>query len=141
MKIGIVGAGMVGATTTYALVMRGIGREIVLVDKNASRVRAEAEDLLHAVPFANPMRITAGDYSALKESKVVVLTAGVAQKPGETRLELLQRNAVICRGIVRCSRMTRAHAPGALLVVATDPVDVLTHLTARVVVELGGDAE
>lgn len=136
MKIGVVGAGMVGATTAYALVMRGIGREIVLVDKNASRVRAEADDLLHAVPFANPMRISAGDYLALEGSKVVVLTAGVAQKPGETRLELLQRNAVICRGIVR---NVLAHAPGALLVVATNPVDVLTHLTAQVVGQLGGD--
>ncbi|MCC6130140.1 MAG: L-lactate dehydrogenase [Acidobacteria bacterium] len=137
MKIGVVGAGMVGATTAYALVMRGIGREIVLVDKNASRLRAEADDLLHAVPFANPMRVSAGDYPALKGAKVVVLTAGVAQKPGETRIELLQRNAAICQGIVR---NILTHAPEALLVVATNPVDVLTHLTARVVVECGGSA-
>src|SRR5512137_1337711 len=100
MKIGIVGSGMVGATTAYALMMRGIGREIVLVDRNTARAQAEADDIMHAVPFANPMDVCAGDYADLVNSRVVVLTAGAAQKPGETRMQLLGRNAAILKSIV-----------------------------------------
>ena len=92
MKVGIVGAGQVGATTAYAMVMRGIGREIILVDLNRTRAQAEADDILHAVPFAHPLKVAAGDYKDLKGSQVVIITAGVAQKPGETRLELLKRS-------------------------------------------------
>src|SRR5215467_7681487 len=91
MKVGIVGSGFVGATTGYALVMQGVGREIVLVDKNAARAAAEADDIRHAVPFAHPLDIRAGNYEDLAGCRVVVLCAGVGQKPGETRLQLLQR--------------------------------------------------
>ncbi|KAA3663350.1 MAG: L-lactate dehydrogenase, partial [Chloroflexi bacterium] len=94
-KIGIVGTGFVGATAAYALVMRGVGSEIALIDINLARAKAEAADILHAVPFAHSMRITAGDYSELVDSKIVIITAGVNQKPGETRLQLLERNAAI----------------------------------------------
>jgi L-lactate dehydrogenase len=128
MKIGIVGSGLVGATAAYALVMRGVGREIVLVDKNAARAQAEADDILHAVPFAYPMRITAGEYADLKGCRVIIIAAGVSQKPGETRLQLLGRNAAIFRQLVP---EILAHAPDAVLVVATNPVDIMTHLTAR----------
>jgi L-lactate dehydrogenase len=128
MKIGIVGSGLVGATTAYALMMRGIGREIVLLDRNSARAQAEADDILHAVPFANPMEVRAGGYADLAGSQVVVITAGTAQKPGETRLQLLERNAAILKDIVR---QTLGCAPEATLLVATNPVDVMTHLTAR----------
>ena len=128
MKIGIVGSGMVGATTAYALMMRGIGREVVLVDRNTARAQAEADDISHAVPFANPMEVRAGDYADLAGSRVVVLTAGSAQKPGETRLQLLERNAAIFKDIVG---QVLTNAPEATLLVATNPVDVMTHLTAR----------
>ena len=87
MKVGIVGSGFVGATAAYALVMRGIGRQIVLVDLNRSRAQAEADDILHAVPFANPIEVYAGDYTDLKGCKVIVIAAGVGQCPGETRLQ------------------------------------------------------
>src|SRR5512135_2943814 len=100
MKIGIVGSGLVGATAAYALVMRGVGREIVLVDKNAARAEAEANDLLHAVPFAHPLNIRAGDYPDLAGCQVVIIAAGANQKPGETRLQLLGRNAAIFRDVV-----------------------------------------
>src|SRR6186997_1493505 len=100
MKIGIVGSGFVGATAGYALVMQGVGREIVLVDKNAERAAAEADDIRHAVPFAFPLEITAGNYDDLAGAKVVLLCAGVGQKPGETRLHLLQRNAKVFHEIV-----------------------------------------
>src|SRR5690349_19151829 len=134
MKIGIVGSGLVGATAAYAMVMDGVGREIVLVDKNMARAQAEADDILHAVPFAHPLRVTAGSYTDLAGSVVVILTAGVNQKPGETRLQLLERNAAIFREIVP---QILEHAPNALLVVATNPVDVMTHLTAHFAGEHG----
>src|SRR5215467_14809098 len=100
MKIGIVGCGMVGSASAFALVMRGVGREIVLVDLNRARAQAEANDIFHAVPFAHPLMIRAGDYADLEDSGVVVIAAGVAQKPGETRLELLQRNAAVFGQVV-----------------------------------------
>ena len=134
MKIGIIGSGFVGATAAYALVMRGVGREIVLVDLNKSRAQAEADDILHAVPFANPLNIHAGDYKDLVGSKVVIITAGVAQKPGETRLELLAKNAAIFRQIIPS---VLQHAPDAILLVTTNPVDVMTHLTAQIAKEHG----
>jgi L-lactate dehydrogenase len=129
MKVGIVGSGFVGATAAYALVMRGIGREVVLVDLNRDRAEAEADDIRHAVPFAHPFEVRAGDYDDLAGCRVVVLCAGVGQKPGETRLALLRRNARVFRGVVP---QVLANAPDAVLVVATNPVDVMTHLAVRV---------
>jgi L-lactate dehydrogenase len=134
MKVGIVGSGLVGATAGYALVMRGVGREIVLVDKNTARAAAEADDIRHAVPFAHPLDIKAGDYADLAGSRVVVLCAGVGQKPGETRLQLLQRNAGVFGEVVPS---VLKHAPHAVLVVATNPVDVMTHLAARFAAKCG----
>lgn len=134
MKIGIVGAGFVGATAAYAMLMRGIGRQVILVDRNTDRAAAEADDIRHAVPFAHPLHITSGDYRDLTGCRVVVLCAGVGQKPGETRLQLLKRNAEVFRDVVP---QTVAHAPDAVLVVATNPVDVMTHLAVRFAVECG----
>jgi L-lactate dehydrogenase len=134
MKVGIVGCGFVGATAAYALVMQGVGREIVLVDKNASRAVAEADDLRHAVPFAHPLEIRVGSYEDLAGCRVVVLCAGVGQKPGETRLHLLQRNAQVFREVVPG---VLKHAPHAVLVVATNPVDVMTQVSARIAADCG----
>jgi L-lactate dehydrogenase len=134
MKIGIVGCGMVGSTSAYALVMSGVGREIVLVDVNAARAAAEANDIYHAVPFAHPLTVRAGEYTDLDGARVVVIAGGVAQKPGETRLQLLQRNADVFRQIV--PSVLRV-APGAVLLVVTNPVDVMTHMAARFAAELG----
>lgn len=134
MKIGVVGTGMVGATAAYALVMQGRGSELVLVDKNEARARAEADDIWHAVPFAHPIRVSSGDYADLAHSRVVIIAAGVAQRPDETRLQLLQRNAAIFRTVVPS---IVEHAPDALLVVATNPVDIMTHLTAHYAAEHG----
>jgi L-lactate dehydrogenase len=133
-KIGIVGTGFVGATAAYAMVMAGVGREIVLVDIDPARAQAEADDIRHAVPFAHPIQVSAGEYDDLRGARVVVLTAGVNQQPGETRLQLLDRNAAIFRQIV--PRILTA-APDAVLVVATNPVDIMTHLTARFAAEYG----
>ena len=132
MKVGIVGAGLVGSTAAYALVLRGVAREVVLIDKNRERAQAEADDIFHAVPFAHPAEVRAGDYADLQGSRVVILTAGVGQRPGETRLQLLARNAEVFRAVV--PRILE-HAREAVLLVATNPVDVMTHLAARYAAE------
>jgi L-lactate dehydrogenase len=134
MKVGIVGTGFVGATAAYAMVVQGVGREIVLVDKDSRRARAEADDLRHAVPFAHPLEVHAGTYEDLKGARVVVICAGVGQKKGETRLQLLQRNAAVFGEVVPA---IIEHAPDAVLLVATNPVDVMTHLAARFSAQYG----
>ena len=134
MKVGIVGCGMVGSTCAYSLVMSGVGREIVLVDLNRARAEAEANDIFHAVPFAHPLNIRAGDYPDLAQARVVIIAGGVAQKPGETRLELLKRNAAVFRQIVPS---VLRHAPDTLLLVVTNPVDIMTHLAAKFAGEFG----
>ena len=134
MKTGIVGSGFVGATAAYALVMRGVGRRVVLVDQNRARAESEADDILHAVPFANPLDVTVGDYADLAGCKVVIVSAGVGQKPGETRMQLLGRNAKVFKQVIP---HILEHAPDAILLVATNPVDVMTHLAARYAGEFG----
>jgi L-lactate dehydrogenase len=134
MKVGIVGCGMVGSTSAYALVMSGVGREIVLVDLNRARAEAEANDIYHAVPFAHPLTVRAGGYEDLDDARVVVIAGGVAQKPGETRLQLLQRNADVFRQIV--PSVLRV-APDTVLLIVTNPVDVMTHLAALFAAEFG----
>jgi L-lactate dehydrogenase len=134
MKIGVVGSGMVGATAAYALVMRGVGREIVLVDKNEVRAAAEADDIRHAVPFAHPLEVRSGDYAELAGCRAVVLCAGVGQKPGESRRDLLRRNAAVFREVVPA---VLKYAPDAVIIVATNPVDVMTHIAVRIAAEVG----
>src|SRR6516162_3670068 len=125
---------MVGSSSAYALVMSGVGREIVLVDLNRARAEAEANDIYHAVPFAHPLTIRAGDYPDLTGASVVVIAGGVAQKPGETRLQLLKRNAEVFRQIVPS---VLRHAPEAVLLVVTNPVDIMAHLAARFAADFG----
>ncbi|MFK7804517.1 MAG: L-lactate dehydrogenase [Anaerolineae bacterium] len=134
MKIGIIGAGFVGATAAYAMVMSGIGREIVLVDLNKERAKAEADDIFHAVPFAHPINVTAGEYADLAGAKVVIMAAGVGQKPGETRLQLLERNMGVFEQVIP---QIFTHAPDAILVVATNPVDIMTHVSAHIAAGMG----
>lgn len=135
MKIGIVGSGLVGSTAAYAMVMSGVGREIILVDINSDRSSAEADDIYHAVPFAHPLEINDGTYADLKGSRVVVIAAGVNQSSdSETRLQLLGRNAAIFSSIIP---EILKYAPDAILVVATNPVDIMTHLTARFAAQHG----
>jgi L-lactate dehydrogenase len=123
-RVAIVGAGNVGATFAYALLLSGLAAEIVLIDANRARAEGEAMDLNHTVPFAYPTRVWAGDYSDCAGATVTVLAAGGNQKPGETRLDLLNKNASIWRRIV--PEVTR-HNPEGILLVATNPVDILTY--------------
>lgn len=125
---------MVGATAAYAMVMRGVGREIVLVDLDKKRAQAEADDINHAVPFAHAVQVMSGEYSDLVGCKVVIVAAGVGQRPGETRLQLLTRNAAVFKQVIPS---ILAHAPRAILLIATNPVDIMTHLAARYAAQEG----
>lgn len=128
MKVGIVGAGMVGSSAGYALAMMGIASDIVFVDRNAALAIAQAEDISHAVPFVSATTVTAGDYEALAGTRVVIIAAGVSQKPGESRLELLERNAAVFREVV--AEVLRA-TPDAILLIASNPVDIMTQIATR----------
>jgi L-lactate dehydrogenase len=134
MKVGIIGSGFVGATTAYAILLMGTASEVVLVDMNRKRAEAEAADIRHAVPFVHPMLIRAGDYADLDGSNVVIITAGSNQKPGESRLELLGRNASIMTSIVE---KTLQYTQRPILIIATNPVDIMTHIAAKVAVSKG----
>ena len=129
MKIGIVGAGFVGSTAAYALVLRGVGSEIVLTDRNEALARAQAQDIVHATPFADPIQVRAGGYDDLGDAGIVVLSAGVGQRPGETRIQLLDRNAEVFQDIIP---RVLAVAPDAILLIATNPVDVMTQVALKV---------
>lgn len=124
-RIAIVGAGNVGATFAHALLLSGLAAEIVLIDKNTAKAEGEAMDLNHAMPLVQPARIWAGDYADCAGAAVTVITAGSAQRPGETRMDLLQRNAAIFKEII--TGVVQSN-PGGLLLIATNPVDILTYV-------------
>lgn len=128
-KIAVIGAGGVGATTAYALMVQGVGSEIVLIDLNKDKAEGEAMDLRHGASFVNPVDIYAGDYEDLADAKLIVITAGAAQKPGETRLDLIKKNAGIFKNII--PSITKYNKDGILLVVS-NPVDILTYLTYKI---------
>lgn len=124
-RVAVIGAGNVGATFAYALLQSGLASEIVLIDANHARAEGEAMDLNHAAPLARPARVWAGDYADVAGAAVTVVTAGSAQRPGETRLDLTARNADIFRHII--PEISR-HNPGGIILIATNPVDVLSYV-------------
>ncbi|GIV97667.1 MAG: hypothetical protein KatS3mg057_2324 [Herpetosiphonaceae bacterium] len=127
-KLGLVGTGMVGTSFAYAVMQRGIANELVLIDANRARAEAEVMDLNHGLPFVRPMRISVGDYADLAGAAVTVITAGAAQRPGETRLQLLERNAAIMREIIPA--IVR-HNPDGITLIATNPVDIMTYIALQ----------
>lgn len=129
MKIGIVGTGMVGSSAAYAMALLGVGTDVVLVDKDHTLAVAHAQDISHATPFADTISVKAGDYSDLKGAAVVVLAAGISQKPGESRPALLGRNVAVFRSVI--SEVMRV-APEAILLIATNPVDVMTLVAQQI---------
>ncbi|MBB5235771.1 L-lactate dehydrogenase [Deinococcus budaensis] len=128
MKVGVLGAGLVGATAAYALTLRGSCSDLVLVDKDEARARAEAQDIAHAAPVSHGTRVGSGGYAALAECRVVIVAAGANQQPGESRLDLLDKNAAIFREVIP---QVARHAPDAVLLIATNPVDILTELAGQ----------
>jgi len=124
-KVVIIGVGDVGATLAYTLQLSGLATEIGLIDLERKRAKGNALDMSHGLFFTPPVKIYAGDYPDCQGAKVVVITAGSRQRPGESRLELVQRNAEICRSIVG---KIAPYIKEAILLVATNPVDVMTHV-------------
>jgi len=129
-KVGLIGTGMVGASFAYSLMQSGATNELVLIDADAARAEGEMMDLNHGMPFVRPMRIIAGDYSDLADAEVIVICAGVGQRPGQSRLELLRTNAGIFQNIVP---KVAAVNQDAIIIVVTNPVDILTQIAAQIV--------
>jgi L-lactate dehydrogenase len=127
-KVVVVGAGSVGATFAYALAQSGLAEEIVMVDKNEGLAKGQVLDLVHGQPFFPTVSIRAGTKDDYSDAGVVVITAGTAQKPGETRLQLLQKNAAIVGDLAEEIHLSGCQ--GVILVV-TNPVDVLTHVALK----------
>lgn len=128
MKVGIIGVGSVGSATAFALVMRGVADELVLIDYNQKKAEAEALDISHATTFAYASKVYAGTYEDLKGAEVVIITAGANQKPGETRIDLLARNKAILESIISPLMKT---APDAIILLASNPVDIMTDLALK----------
>ena len=127
-KVSIIGAGFVGATTAYALMNSGVATEICISDINADKAMGEAMDLVHGTSFVKPVRIYAGDISETKDSDIVIITAGAAQKPGETRLDLIEKNYNIFKSFIP---QIAAASPNAILLVVSNPCDVLAYITYK----------
>jgi L-lactate dehydrogenase len=128
-KIAIIGVGAVGATSAYALMISGLAAEIVLIDVNEHKAEGEAMDLAHGAPFVRPVNIQAGRYADCAGAQIVVITAGMPQKPGETRLDLVKKNVAIFQDMVP---QIAAAAPNAILLVVSNPVDILTYATLKI---------
>lgn len=126
IRIAVVGAGNVGATFAYALLLSGLAGEIVLIDHNTIKAEGEAMDLRHAVPLSHPTRVWAGDYTDCKGAAITVITAGTSQKAGETRLDLVHRNVEIMQSII--PHLVK-HNPNGILLIASNPVDVLSYVS------------
>lgn len=129
MKIGIVGCGFVGSSGAFAIALEGKANELILVDLNAELAKAHAEDILHATPFSEPIRVAAGGYPMLKDADMVVLACGVGQKPGETRLQLLQRNVNVFQDVVP---RVLEHTPQTILLIVSNPVDIMTQVVSEI---------
>lgn len=124
-KAAIIGSGFVGTSIAFTLMQKALFSELVLVDINREKAEGEAMDLSHGIPFTSPMQIRAGDYDDLADAGLIIVTAGANQKPGETRLDLVSRNAAIFKGIIpEISRRNQE----ALLLIVTNPVDIMTYV-------------
>ena len=128
-KVAIVGAGSVGVTLAYACLIRGVTTHLALYDVNADKVRAEVADLNHGLQFVASASVTGSDdIEVCRDADIVVVTAGAKQQPGQSRLELAEANVAICRTLIPALLDV---APDAILLLVTNPVDVLTYATVR----------
>ncbi|MEE4607912.1 MAG: L-lactate dehydrogenase [Desulfobacteraceae bacterium] len=128
-RVAVIGMGHVGSTFAYALLLSGLAEEIVLINRTREVAEGEAMDLNHAVPFAHATEIWAGDYEDCAEADIIVITAGAAQSPGETRLDLMKKNTAIFKKIVP---RVLEHNPDSLLLITTNPVDILTYAAGKI---------
>ena len=128
-KISVIGAGSVGATVANDLMIQGVASEIVLVDVNKKKAVGEALDIYQGAPFHSPAIVRAGEYSAIEGSDIVIITCGVPRKPGMTRLDLAQTNVNIIKEV---AKNTVPHAPDAIYVIVSNPVDILTYVFTKI---------
>ena len=128
-KVVIIGDGMVGSTIAYTLMMKDYVNEIVIIDIVKEKVEGDALDMMHGVPFVSPKLIKAGDYNDVKDAHIIIITAGAAQKPGETRLDLLKRNMKIFDSIL--DQIKPNLDEDAVVLVVSNPVDVLSYYTYK----------
>lgn len=127
-KAAIVGCGFVGSASAFALLQNGLFSELVLIDANKDKAEGEAADISHGIPFAGQMKIYAGDYDDAADAAMIIVTAGAAQKPGETRLDLVHKNVSIFKSII--PEIAKRDYKGILLIVA-NPVDILTYTAIK----------
>ena len=128
MKISIIGAGYVGSTIAYTLMLSGLVSSIVLIDKNQDKTLGEVMDLKHGIPFLSPVNIFNGTYEDCKDADIIIITAGANQKVGETRIDLINKNVSIFKDII--SQITK-YCKDSILLVVTNPVDILTYVTFK----------
>ncbi len=128
-KITVIGSGSVGSTIAYTLTVMGIASEIVMIDINQEKSLGEALDIRQGVPFCNPATVYAGSYVDAKDSDIVVITSGIARKPGQSRLDLAQTNVNVLKTI---SKEIVKHAPEATYIIVSNPVDVLTYVFHKI---------
>lgn len=127
-KVGIIGCGFVGSACAFDIMRSGLFSQMVLIDYDRNRAEGEALDIGHGIPLSHPMEIWAGDYADLSDASVVVVTAGVGQKPGESRLDLVNRNVEVFKSII--PQVNGSGFAGVMLVVS-NPVDILTDIAMR----------
>ncbi len=128
-KITIIGSGNVGSTIAYTIAVMGLASEIVMIDINQEKSSGEALDIRQGIPFCNPASIYAGAYADAKDSDIVVITSGVARKPGQSRLDLTQTNVNILKQIAK--EIVR-FAPDATYIIVSNPVDILTYVFNKI---------
>lgn len=128
-KVAIVGTGFVGSSIAFAIMQKGLFSKMVLIDANPNKAEGEAMDLSHGLPYSTHMEIRSGSYEDIKDASLIIITAGVAQKVGQTRLDLIKTNAKIMTSIV--NSIVEVGAEGTLLIVS-NPVDILTHVALKV---------
>lgn len=127
-KVAIVGCGLVGSSIAFALLEEELFSEIVLIDANKEKAIGEAMDLSHGLPYTSSMNIHAGEYNEIKDASIVIITAGANQKPGETRLDLINKNVSIMKNII--NEINKVNIEGILLIVS-NPVDILTYVALK----------
>ena len=127
-KVAVIGCGNVGASIAFHIVERSMFSEMVLIDINKEKTEGEAMDLSHGLPYVAPMEIYAGDYKDVADAAIIIITSGAAQKPGETRIDLVKKNSAIMTSIID---QIAAVKPEGILLIVSNPVDVLTHVALK----------
>lgn len=127
-KVAIIGAGFVGASIAYALTLRNIARDIVLIDIDEQKAHGEALDIQHGIPYMGKSAVRAGDYSDCQYCDLIIITAGRGRRPGETRLQLMQDNSRIMRNVVD---NIQKYYTGSVILVVSNPADILTYLCEK----------